>query len=160
MKKIGDYLIYKRDVYKVIGINNKYLNDLDYYILSSLIDDSLKLKIPVNSNLIKDVISKEDVLKVIQNIPNVEIIDIENKLLENEYKKLIISDSYEDLIKIIKTTYLRNKERIDCKKKVNEKDKYYFEKAERLLYTEFSISLNMEYEEVKNFIIDSVSSII
>ena len=37
--------------------------------------------------------------------------------------------THEDLIKIIKTTYLRNKERLDNNKKTTDKDNYYFNQA-------------------------------
>ena len=77
----------------------------------------------------------EDIKKeIIKKIPKIDIIKLDDKLLEIEYKKLL-NGSLEDLIKIIKTTYLKNKERLDSKKKISDKDKTYFDKAKLLLYT-------------------------
>lgn len=45
---------------------------------------------------------------------------------------------------------------MDSHKKVGEKDNYYFEKAEKFLYTEFSIVLNKTIEETKQYIIDKL----
>lgn len=70
----------------------------------------------VNDLLIykKDVCIVEE---IIQSIPTIETIKSDSKILEQEYKLLIQSGTHEDLIKIIKTTYLRNKERLDNNKK-------------------------------------------
>lgn len=67
--------------------------------------------------------------------------------------------TWEDLVKIIKTSYLRNKERIDSNKKITDKDNYYFNQAEQYLYNEFSQVLNLSYENTKNYIICEVSKI-
>lgn len=152
MFKKGEYLVYKRDVCKVVEIKEKYINNIDYYILTPLEDESLKIQIPVDNKLIRNLLLKEEVERIIKEIPNIEIIQCNDKMIENEYKKLLYSESHEDLIKIIKTTYLRNKERTDNNKKVGEKDQYYFEKAERILYNEFSIVLNIKFEEVRDYI--------
>lgn len=66
------------------------------------------------------------------------------------------SGTHEDLIKIIKTTYLRNKERTENNKKIREIDDSYFKKAEKYLYNEFSIVLNKSFEETKEYIINKV----
>lgn len=92
-------------------------------------------------------------------MPTVDTINVDSKLAESEYKKLLDSDSYLDLIKIIKTTYLRNKERVDNKKKVSDKDKHYFEKAERYLYSEFSIVLGKTFDETREYVISKVEEI-
>lgn len=160
MHKINDYLVYKRDVCKVVDIKENYYKDLTYYILKPILDETLKIEIPVTNPLIRDVITKEDLDKIIENIPNVRIIETDNKLIENEYKRLLNSDKYEDLISIIKTSYQRNKEREEEKKKISEKDKFYFDKAEKLLYSEFSVVLNMSYEDTKKYVVDKVISLV
>ena len=117
MYKVGDLLVYKKDVCEIIEIKEKYLRDMDYYILAPIIDKSLKLQIPTSSSTIRNLITKEEIQKLINQIPIIETIKIESKNIENEYKQLMQSGTHEDLIKIIKTTYLRNKERIDNNKK-------------------------------------------
>ena len=61
---------------------------------------------------------------------------------------------------ILKTTYLRNDPRIKSNKKISEKDKTYFEKAEEYLYNELAISLGMSFEDTKKYIIHKVSELI
>lgn len=156
MFNIGDYVVYYKDVYKIIDIKEKYINNIDYYILTKVNDESLKLSIPTNNKYIRKLLNKEKVMDIINNILNIDIIDYDDKMIENEYKRLLSNGTHEDLIKIIKTTYLRNKERIDNKKKISDKDKNYFDLAEKYLYTEFSIVLNMSFNETKEYIINKV----
>ena len=68
------------------------------------------------------------------------------------------TESSNSLIKIIKTTYLRNKERIEKSKKTTDKDVYYFNLAEKYLYQEFQVILGLTYDETKEFVIKSVSN--
>ena len=156
MYNVGDYIVYKRDVCVVKEINKKYYKDMDYYKLEPINDNSLKLDVPVNNKYIRNIISREELDNIIDNIPNIDVIKCSDKYIENDYKSLMHSGRHEDLIKIIKTTYLRNKERTDNKKKVTDKDIMYFKKAEEYLYTEVSIVLGVSYEEAKTYVIDKV----
>ncbi len=44
-------------------------------------------------------------------------------------------------------------------KKISDKDKIYFDKAEEYLYNELSISLGMSFEKTKKYIIDRVTEL-
>ena len=159
MYKEGDLLVYKKDVCKILEIKEKYLRDMDYYILVPIIDKSLKIQIPINSNTIRNLIIKEEVEELIKRIPFVETIKKDSKNLENDYKQLMQRGKHEDLIKIIKTTYLRNKERLNNNKKTTDKDNYYFNQAELYLYNEFSVVLNLTYDETKEYILNEVNKL-
>lgn len=160
MYKVNDKLIYKKDVCVVEEIKEKYMRDTDYYVLSPITDSSLKIQIPTNSSSLRNLITKEQVEEIINNIPNIEIIKSESKTIEQDYKLLMQKGTHEDLIKIIKTTYLRNKERIDNNKKTTDKDNYYFNQAELYLYNEFSVVLNLSYDETKQYVIDKLTTLI
>lgn len=157
MYRINDYVVYKKDVCRVVDIKENYIKDKDYYSLVPVYDYTLKIDVPVSSNLLRDVIAKEDVQRIIDDIPNIDIIDNDSKLIENIYNDLLRSGDYIDFIKIIKTTYLRNNDRIKNKKKISEKDMYYFNLAEKYLYSEFSVALGMSYDETKEYVIKCVS---
>lgn len=155
----GDLLVYKKEVCEVDEVKTKYHKDMDYYILAPITDKSLKIQIPTNSNAIRNLITKERLEEIIKSIPSIEIIKTESKNLENNYKQLMQNGTHEDLIKIIKTTYLRNKERLDNNKKITDKDNYYFNQAENYLYNEFSKVLGLSYEETKQYIINEVTKL-
>lgn len=154
MFKVNDYVVYKRNVCKIKAIKD------NLYVLTPIDDESLIITISKDNNSIRSIITKEESLNLINSIPSIDIIKVSDKLIENEYKNLLNSGRLEDLVKIIKTTYLRNKDRIDNKKKIGEKDDNYFKKSEKLLYNELSISLKLSYTDTKNYIKESVEQLI
>lgn len=162
MYKIGDYVVYKKDVCIIKEIRKNSLNNGEYYLLIPINDDSLKIDVPVANNLnnIRNLITKNEIKEIIKEIPNIQELNCNSKLIESEYKKLLKDGSFEGLIKIIKTTYLRNKERIINKKKKGDKDDYYFNLAEKYLYTEFSVVLGMSFDETKDYVISKVKEIL
>lgn len=156
MYKVNDYIIYKRDVCKINEIKKNYYGGKDYYSITPIIDNTLTINVACDSPKIKDILTKEEASKIIEAIPNVEIIDSNDKTLENIYKSLLATDDILDLVKIIKTTYLRNKSRVDSGKQIGDKDKSYFDQAEKYLYNTLGISLGMNYEETKKYIINKI----
>lgn len=162
MYKINDYVIYKKDVCKVKDIRKNKINNREYYILVPIDDESLIIDTPVDNRMgyLKSIMSKDEADALINNICNIAPIDNGlDKYIDKKYKELLYNGNHEDLIKIIKTTYLRNTERIKNNKKVSERDYDYFNKAEKYLYNELSIVYNMNFEEVKNYIINRMKEI-
>ena len=148
MFKLNSYVVYKKDV--CIIIDTKKINNIEYYTLKSVNDPSLIINVPTTSSLQK-VMTKKEAKLLLERIKDIPLLDnINNKDIENTYKKLILSGNKEDLVKIIKTTYLRNSKRIKNKKKKSDRDEKYYNQAEKYLYTELSVVLNMTYKEVKD----------
>ena len=159
MYKENDIVVYKKDVCKIIGI--KELNNVKYYVMHKVDDLSLTITIPIDSKLIRNVINKEEVENIINEIPNIEpLSDIDDKYIENKYKELLHSGSYKDLITIIKSAYIRNNDRIKNNKKTSEKDTKYFDLAEKYLYTELAVALDMSVLETQNYVINKVEELI
>lgn len=157
MYKINDKIIYKREVCVIKTIKEKLFNNKDYYCISPITDSSLTINVPTDSDAIRETLTKEEVLNIIEEIPNIEVINSDEKSLENVYKELLSTDDIKDLVKIIKTTYLRNQKRLATGKKIGDKDDTYFKKAEKLLYTNLSIALEMTYEECKEYVIKRIT---
>ena len=155
MYKKGDYVVYRHDICIIKDIRINKLNGITYYVMNPIDDDSLIIDIPIEDRMgyLRDVISSENAKKLIERIRNIDpIVDINEKNIEIKYKDLLNTGKYDDLIKIIKTTFLRNESRTNNKKKISEKDNKYFKLAEKYLYNELSISLNMSVEDVKDYI--------
>lgn len=158
MYNVGDVVVYKKDVCKIKEIKKNYFFDHDYYIMHPIDDDSLTINVPVEcSSDMRYVISKEEGEKLIAVIPSIEVIETNENDIEYEYKKLLQEGSLENLVKVIKTTYLRDQERLSQNKKIGEKDDSYFQKVEKRLYQELSISFQMSFDDTKQYVIDSVS---
>ncbi len=161
MFKENDYVMYKKTVCKIREIKHNKMNEKDYYILIPIDDDSLIIDVPTDNKMgyLRNIVSKDEALKIITEIKNIKPLDnINEKNLESTYKDLMSKGTHEDLIKIIKTSYLRNETRLKENKKISEKDTKYFDLAEKYLYNELSISLNKSFEETKSYIINCMSN--
>lgn len=158
MFNVNDFLVYKKEVCRVKEIKENSLDKSSYYVLIPVTDESLKIEVPTANRLghLRNLISIEEMDNIIKKIPSIKIIEENDRLIENEYKELLKSGTFEDLITIIKTTYLRNKARENTKRKLSDKDNTYFNLAEKYLYTEFSIVLNKSYEDTKKYVEDEV----
>ena len=159
MFNIGDYVVYKREICKIDEIKKNYVRGMDYYSMSNITDPSLIINVPINSSLLRHIISREEALDIISKIASIDVNVVDDKRLENEYKELMKSDKIEDLIKIIKITYKRCEDRVNNGKKISEKDDNYFKKAESIFYSEMSLALNMSYDDVKEYIINCLKNI-
>ena len=151
MFNVGSFIVYKKSVCKIKEIKNN-----KSYILIPIDDNSLKIEVPIDNSFLRSLITKEEINKIINEIPSIPIIEENDKLIESTYKEYLKRGSYRDLISIIKTTYLRNKRRIDEGKKLSEKDTNYFNLAEKYLYNEFSVVLNKSFDYTKKFVEDCV----
>ena len=157
MFKINDYVLYNYNVSKVKDIRE--INDKKYYVLVPINDESLTIKVPTSQENInvRPLLSKKEINALIKKMPSIEIINLPDHALEAEYKRLLTTGNREDLVRIIKTTYLRNKKRKDSGKKIGEKDDIYFNLAEKSLYSEIAIVLKKDIEKAKDYILNSIN---
>ena len=145
-----DYIVYRKETCKIIEKED------GYYRLVPVNDTSIKYKVPVDSNFLKKVITKEEIDRLLLEIPEINTIDLGEKQIEQEYKELMKSGTHEDLVKITKTSYLRNQIRILNNKRISEIDDEYFRRAEKYLYEEIGIVLNLSFENTKEYIINKL----
>ncbi len=145
-----DYIVYRKETCKIIEKED------GYYRLVPVNDTSIKYKVPVDSNFLKKVITKEEIDRLLLEIPEINTINLGEKQIEQEYKELMKSGTHEDLVKIIKTSYLRNQIRILNNKRISEIDDEYFKRAEKYLYEEIGIVLNLSFENTKEYIINKL----
>ena len=148
-----DYIVYRKETCKIIEKED------GYYRLVPVNDTSIKYKVPVDSNFLKKVITKEEIDRLLLEIPEINTIDLGEKQIEQEYKELMKSGTHEDLVKIIKTSYLRNQIRILNNKRISEIDDEYFKRAEKYLYEEIGIVLNLSFEDTKKYIINKLKKV-
>lgn len=167
MFEIGDYIIYGNNgVCEVIKVGNLEMGSINknklYYTLQPVYDKGSVIYTPVENGKVtmRKALSKEEADKLIDDIPGIEAAwEDDNKLREILYKELMKKQDCRDLIKIIKTVYLRKEERLSQGKKITSVDEKYTHAAENCLYGELSISLNMPKEEIENFIVTRIEAL-
>lgn len=158
MKNVGDYIVYQKDVCKIVKIMENPFSHVLCYSLVPLRDESLKLSVPVTNQSIRELMSKEDVENLILKIRDIPVITITEGQIENEYKRILSNGTPEDLVAIIKTTYERNQRRIDRNKKTSDKDSRYLELAENYLYYEIATVLEKTFDDAKKYVLERVDS--
>lgn len=158
MFKIGETIVYNKDICKVMEIRKKEDNS-EYYLIVPISNDSLKIEVPVTNlwHNLRPIISREEVSVLINDISSLELITTDNRSIEKDYKLLMNSGKPEDLLRIIKTNYYKNKEKTDINKKAVIKNSNYCSLAEKYLYEEFAAVLEISYEEVKEIILKEIT---
>ena len=127
----------------------------EYYILKPVYMAGSTVYVPVDTSkeTMRNVLTREEADRLISGIPDIPLITITNdKLLEQEYKGCMKTNSCEELIRIIKTIYLRKQKRLEAGRKVTAVDAKYFRLAEETLYGELAISLDMSRNDVEAYI--------
>jgi CarD family transcriptional regulator len=159
MFKIGEHVIYNKDVCKIVDIKHNNSNDNDYYILIPVFDESLKIKVPAinKNNRLRTISTKKEIDDIINQISNIEIIVSDKPLPDNDYKVLLNSQNILDIVRIVKTEYLNSQS--ENKKKVSNRDNKYLALAEKYLYQELAVVLEMNIEEAKKYFIKHLDKI-
>ena len=158
MYKINDVVVYKRDVCRVVGREKSGFTGEKCYILVPYhnTDGSTRMQVPVSNKAghLRDLITKEQLLELIKETPELELLT--NKPAN---MKSLKTNEITDLIRIIKTSYERNRIRMEQHKKAASVDDEYLQKAEGYLYNELSVVLGMSFEEAKEYFTEEVSKV-
>jgi CarD family transcriptional regulator len=152
-------------VCQIIDISKeKYLNlssdEIEFYVLQSVYNNKMTIKTPVNNPKVsmREIITKDDALLLIEAVSETETIWINNDRQRSaNFKAALKTGSSEDCIKIIKTLYLEKKEKSAVGKKLRKMDEDIMKAAEKQLYGEFAIALNISPDEVIPFILNNIS---
>jgi len=157
--KTGEYVVVgNKGVCVVDNITTLDISGVDkereYYILKPVYVPGSTVYVPTDSaDSMRRVLTKDEVTHLIQEIPQIPLIDtVNDKLLEQEYKGCMKSNSCEEWVRIIKTIYLRKQKRQELGRRVTAVDAKYSRIAEDNLYGELAVVLNIPKEEVESYI--------
>lgn len=118
-----------------------------YYTLVPIGDSRIKIYVPTEPEpiRIRRLISQDEALELIRNIQYIQPINIANeKQREQQYKQSLRSNDPSQLAAIIKTLYTREQFRATQGKKITAMDKSFFQRAEKLLYSELAMVLGVD----------------
>lgn len=132
-----------------------------YYVLRPENGNGGTIFTPVDHTkvVLRRMMTKEEVEDLLGDMPKLETLQISNeKLRENAYRECMKSCDSRELVRMIKTIYLRKKERISCGKKATATDERYLKLAEDSLYSEFSHLLGIPKNEMVDYIQKKIES--
>ncbi len=162
MYQINDTILYgAHGACRFEGLISRQFNGTqnEYYVLKPVSGDNSTIYVPAkNEKLVsqmRPVLSEEELLGLISQIPGEESLWIENDQERKEkYHSILISGDRIGLVRIIKGLYSHRKEQQAKGRKLHSADERIFKEAEKILYDEFALVLHMEPEEVLPFLQD------
>lgn len=160
MYQIGEYVVCgNKGVCRVEDITTLNITGVDkerkYYILKPKYVSASTVYVPVDSSgdSMRKVLQPEEARDLIDHIPEIPLLTFtDDKLTEQTYKECMRSNSCEQLVRVIKTIYLRKQKRIQAGRKVTAVDAKYIHLAEESLYGELAVSLDMSRDDVEAYI--------
>lgn len=166
MFQTGDYVIYgSKGVCRVQDIGPLDFSGTQkgklYYTLIPCYMEGSTIYAPteLGNTVMRPIMTREEVMELIQEIPNLEELWIrDERTREASYKEAIKECDNRELVRIIKTIYNRGRSRMTEGKKMTVADNKYFKMAEDNLYGELAVSMGMTREEVKDFVVERVKA--
>lgn len=158
MFKVNDTVMYGRSgVCRIVDICKKNFinNELLYYVLQPVYENKCTIYCPVDSKKVqmRKLLDIDEIRELIRTMPDeITIWDNNDRARRETYDKIIKSGDHRELIKLIKTLYLKRKELNSTGKKFHIADEKAMNDAEKLLYQEFALVLDIQLDEVVPFI--------
>lgn len=150
-------------VCKITDIAEKDFNGVpvEYYVLKPIYNDTSTIYVPVHNQSLTDkmhkVLSAEEIRALIQAMPYEESIWIDDEEeRKRRYQEILVDGDRVELIRMIKALYLRQRKQQAKGRKLHMADDRFFKEAERMLYEEFALVLQMKKEEVLPFILEQL----
>ena len=167
MYQIGQLIVYGGEgvcrveeigVPKISGINK----ERQYYTLSPLYREG-KVFAPVDAKVfMRPVITRDEALSLIHDIPNMETSVYENsnlRFLNEYYQQQMQNYTCEGLLQLIRNTHAKREVMISRGKKLGLVDERYMKRAEDMLHGEFAVALGIERSAVPQYIADTLEGL-
>jgi len=162
MHSIGEKIVYgSSGIMQIVDVREELVGDVKrkYYVLCELNStSSSQTFVPVENKKLVDamrpLLTKEEIMDIISRIKDIPEVEWQrdNRIRSERFRSIIESGDREGIIALIKTVYENGKRRSEEGKKNYLADENFMRKAQKLLYSEFSIVLGIPESEVESFI--------
>jgi CarD family transcriptional regulator len=160
MYKAGDMVMYGSfGICKITAIEKLDFTgeEQEYYILKHGSSDKNTFYVPTHSKAalckMHRICSRSEVDALISHMNEAELIWIDNDIKRKEaYSRIIKDADRHEIIRLIKTLYLRRKELAGIGKKLRSADENFLAAAENMLFEEFAYALEIDRNEVVTYI--------
>ena len=165
MFQAGDLVVYgTTGVCRVESIDQPNMTGADrhkkYYRLKPFYQDGV-IYTPVDNTKvsIRPVISREDAENLIDLIPGIRAEAYRAPTLQalaQHYQTAFRSHSCQDLVELIMSIYTKQQETTSQNRRLGMVDERFLKQAERLLYGELAVALEIPFDEVQPYISNRV----
>lgn len=165
MFKVGDTVLYKTEgVCRIQEICSKDIGGRaeEYYLLRPVYRENSSVFVPVkNETLIsqmKGILSADEIMDIINSVTQNEVEWIEDEESRRlKYKELINGGDRRAMLRAIKALSIKQKEKLQRGRKLHITDENFLHDAERIVYDEFALVLNLQPDEVLPFIMEKAN---
>lgn len=152
-------------VCRIQEVTEKNLNGalVEYYVLRPVYNDTSTLYVPAHNpaltNQMQRILSEAEVKALIHSMPQEETAWIDNEeARKGRYQRILADGDRLELVRMIKALYFHQQELRSKGRKLHISDDRFFKDAEKMLYEEFALVLQIEKEEVLPFILELLSN--
>ena len=162
--KVNDTVMYgAQGVCRIVDISEREFagNTMTYYILKPVYDEKSTIFVPVKNEKLTEklrrILSAEEIHTLIKSMPEEKTLWIEEENVRKErYKEILTHGDRTQLIGMLKALDVHRKELEEKGKKLHIADDTFFKEAEKMLYEEFALALDLQLEEVLPFILEQI----
>lgn len=166
MFSVGDVFIYgSNGVCRITDIKEeKFGSEIKtYYILSPFFDKRETIYVPTDNEMLvsrlKEILSREEVIKMIKDLPSQKSIWNDNiNMRREEFKKIIKSADRTALCSLLKTLHERRIILEQCGKSLSVYDERFLKQAQNIIHGEIALVLELNPEEVEPFITKTIEA--
>lgn len=164
MFKINDVVVYgAQGVCRIVGIDEQKTGreNKQYFVLKPQNDKGATFYVPTGNekalSKMRKVMGKEDVIALIDSIPDKTPIWIENEAERKEtYKQILLSGDQAAIVSMIQALYVHKKEREAEGKRLHMSDEYFMKEAEQLLHNEWQYVLEVDKTGLMAYIFERI----
>lgn len=132
-----------------------------YFVLRPMYDEKATIFVPTwNEALLakmRRVLSVEEVYDMIRDMPDEQEIWIDDERERQEkYKEILNSGDRRKIVQLIKALYTHQQAQLAKGRKLRASDERIMKEAERILYAEFALVLDLTPEQVLPFIMNQL----
>lgn len=164
MLAVNDVVLYGTEgVCEITGMEQKDFGagPVEYYVLRPVYRKDATVFVPANNAALvgrmRRVPTREEIEAMIREMPRETCIWIPDENLRKEkYRRILAEGDSRELVRLIKTLYLHQKEQSARGRKLHQADERFFKEAEKVLYDQFALALKIQPDQVLPFIIEQI----
>ncbi|MBR2765154.1 MAG: CarD family transcriptional regulator [Blautia sp.] len=130
-----------------------------YYVLRPVKTGKSVIYSPVDNEkvMIRPILSEEEATVLLQNIPQIALLEVESeKVREETYKNVLHDSDLRRWIGLMKMLCRRRRDRLKQGRKITTVDERYLKETEDLLGSELSLALGKDIETAKQMLFEQL----
>lgn len=167
MYKANDTVLHSSyGICKISEISRKVINgdSIECYMVKPVFDNHCSFLIATNNQKatqkMQRVLSRKEVDDLIQSMSTESTIWIENApLRKKRYEEILDGGDRLELVRLIKTLYLRQQDQKEKGKKLHATDERHLQMAEKMLHDEISHVLHIQRDHVLAYLLDRIQGV-